>query len=253
MSETPQPVPLIRRRRPLFIILASVALVCLCALVLCVLPSRAPQGQATAASTEEPATPNEASSTSTLATTPTRTASPTPRPSPTDTPQPATQTALAVAGLQTEQAGQKTATRQAIEATQTSLAHEATATREAYNAQRTQSARSTATYQALLAEYKRIDIQDLVSYPGAHLGEKIIVRAEVDEIESDGAVVSLWLYSWAGSGFTTGFMRTPLTPESGVLEGYTYNVYGTVASCPAFTFYSLDGYCLDDVFIPTGQ
>ena len=258
MTESPQRTPFLRLGVPLFLVLPVVALTCVCAFLfgfLAAPSSGAPTQQPPTEAATLPAPPSTRTPAPSATSTPTHTRTPTATATtiPTETPHPGTLTAQALSSLQTAESAQKTATRQAIQASQTALARVATTTREFLNAQRTQSARSTATYQALLAQFERVNIQDIVSYPGSFAGQKIIVRAEVYEIGDSGREVTLWLYSWAGSGFTTAFMRVPLSPESGVLEGYTYNVYGIVADCPIFTFYDLDGYCINDAFIPTGD
>lgn len=250
--------PVLRRRIPIYLVLPMLVFTCVCGFALGNIPSANRQSEATrqpvaaipnapAASTHLPVV------TAASAPTATQTQTATATNTPTQTAQPATQTAVALAAVQTSQSAYRTSTRQAIEAQQTAKARAATSTRDALLAQRTQAAGSTATYQALIGQYQRVNIQDIVSYPGSYEGQKIIVRAEVNEIRDSGAEVTLWLYSWAGSGFITAYLKTPLTPDSGVREGYTYNVYGTVATCPAFVFYDLDGYCLDESFIPANK
>jgi hypothetical protein len=102
-----------------------------------------------------------------------------------------------------------------------------------------------------LRQYERVNIQDFVSYPSDFVGKKIVIMAEIDEIEGSGSgqTVTLWLYSWAGNGFTTAWFDPPLTMESGAREGYKYAVYGEPGYCPAGIWYDLDGICLMDAFI----
>jgi hypothetical protein len=167
----------------------------------------------------------------------------TPAPTETSTPTPpaATQTAIAIMGSKTSIAATRFAS-------QTAVAANATSTRQALNAQRTKSAEITATYQEKISQYERVNIQDIVSYPGTYEGKNVIIRAEVYDIGADGSDIVLWLFSYAASDFMQAYMVEALTPQSGVKEGNTYNIYGTVKSC--FAFYTLEGYCLEDAFIP---
>lgn len=260
MTTPPSKTPILKRRIPLSLVLPLLFAAWVCGIIVGIPPAEDVDQDITdedvtvVSPTILPFTTQPAIAL--VATTSTLTPSPeaTPTKTPTDTAiPPETQTAMAVAASQTEAAGFATATRQAFFAQQTATSKFATSTREAVLAQRTQNAEATTTRQALLGQYTRVDIQDFVSYPGEFAGTKIIVRAEVDEIQSGGFQATLWLYSWAGSGFTTAYMMTPLTLESGVREGYKYNVYGTVDECSPLEWYDLDGYCLHDVFIPVSD
>jgi hypothetical protein len=116
-----------------------------------------------------------------------------------------------------------TATAHARQASQTAIAFAATATRQASDARRTATVQAYWDYATLVAQYTRIPWRDLVTYPDAHIGEKVIVQGWVFNINSDQEL------QMHPRGSYDAIYVVMALPFDDIYEDMSITVYGTVA------------------------
>lgn len=97
---------------------------------------------------------------------------------PTMTLPPATATALVVEMTKTAEAESKNATA-------TEVARIATATRNAYEGKLTATSRAIVQQKTLVASYEEIYWKELITYPDNYIGEKVVVRGRIFNINGD--------------------------------------------------------------------
>lgn len=117
---------------------------------------------------------------STVLPTATKTSTPTPEntATPTATYPPETETAIAVQFTQTAAIEYKNATA-------TAIADIATSTRVAYEKKTTATAQAISRQKTLVASYAEIYWKELITYPDNHVGEKVVIRGRIFNINGD--------------------------------------------------------------------
>jgi len=120
-----------------------------------------------------------------------------------------------------------TATAQFMQDQATKKAAAVTATAQEKSAYATRTAVYKSIYATKIAGYKPIDLKEFLTYPGSHVGEKVIVRGRVFNI--NGNVVQIFV------GRFDAIYVEMNQPVSGIYEDDTITVYGTVYGSKCFT------------------
>ena len=157
---------------------------------------------------------------------PTLTASPiptaTPRPTKTTTPTATasnTPTSTHLPETQTKVSAIHTATRQARQTSDASTAAARITT---------STAQAVSAYKTKIAEYKLIDVRELVTYPKNHVGEKVVITGRVFNVVDNGQILQVYI------GNRDAVYVELDDPAVGVYEDDTVTIYGVVFGTKCF-------------------